>query len=155
MIIKGFERSMQSKAIARVLIVDDEVGTGYALKLLLEVDGYHVLLAADGDEAWRLACADPPDFLITDIFMPRMNGLELIQKLKRQPRLFDLPIIVISSAEQSELEYACELGARAALQKPIQYESLLACLQTAARPLPASDLKEIATNSPGHFPSRF
>ena len=44
---------------ARILVVDDEVGTGYALKLLLELDGYEVLLAADGDEAWRLACAEP------------------------------------------------------------------------------------------------
>ena len=85
---------------------------------------------------------------------PARTRLQLIQKLKHQPRLFGLPIIVISSAEQSQLEYARELGARAALQKPLQYESLLACLQAAARPLPAGDLKEIATNSPGHFPSR-
>ncbi|HKP11453.1 MAG TPA: hypothetical protein VJZ91_05060, partial [Blastocatellia bacterium] len=75
-------------------------------------------------------------------------------RLKRQRRLFNLPIIVISSAEPPDLDYARELGAQAALAKPLQYESLLDCLQAGARPLPPDDLKEISANSSGHFPSR-
>jgi CheY-like chemotaxis protein len=145
---------MQLEPRARILVVDDEVGTGYALKLLLELDGYEVLLAADGDEAWRLACAEPIDWLITDICMPKLNGLDLIKRLKRQPRIFGVPVIVISSAEPAELDYARELGAQAALAKPLQYEHLLDCLQARAVATPPDDFNAMGTNGAGHFPSR-
>lgn len=145
---------MQLEPRTRILVVDDEVGTGYALKLLLELDGYEVLLAADGDEAWRLACAEPPDWLITDIQMPKLNGLDLIKKLKRQPRIFGVPVIVISSAGSAELDYARELGARAALAKPLQYEQLLDCLQAGDAAKPPDDFNAMPTNGAGHFPSR-
>jgi Response regulator containing CheY-like receiver, AAA-type ATPase, and DNA-binding domains len=120
---------MLSEVIANILIVDDEAGTGYALKLLLELDGYEVIVAADGHEAFMLASADPPDFVITDIYMPKASGFDLIRRIKTCPALAHIPIIVISSAEPDELRQARELGARAALPKPIEYSRLLACLR--------------------------
>jgi len=119
---------------ARILIVDDEAGTGYALKLLLELEGYEVIVAADGDEAFLLASTDPPDFVIADICMPKVNGLELIRQMKAQPTLRRVPIIVISSAEPADLRQAIDLGARAALPKPVEYIDLLDCLRDARAP---------------------
>ena len=119
---------------ARILMVDDEAGTGYALKLLLELEGYEVIVAADGDEAFRLASTDPPDCIITDLCMPKVSGLDLIRQLKSQPALARVPIIVISSAEADDLRQALELGARAVLSKPIEYERLLDCLRANALP---------------------
>lgn len=113
---------------ARILIVDDEAGSGYALKLLLELDGYEVIVAADGAEAFTLAAAEPPDFIITDICMPKVSGLDLIRQLKTQPALSPVPVIVISSAEFDDLRQARELGAIAALSKPVEYEALLGYL---------------------------
>src|ERR1043165_7056897 len=97
---------MQLEPRARILMVDDEAGTGYALKLLLELDGYEVIVAADGDEAFRLASADPPDFIITDLYMPKVSGLDLIRQLKLRRTLAHVPIIVISSAEPADLRRA-------------------------------------------------
>jgi DNA-binding response OmpR family regulator len=113
---------------ARVLIVDDEAGTGYALKLLLELDGYEVIVAADGDEGLALASADPPEFIITDIYMPKLDGFDLIRRMKQCRQLARVPILVISSAAPRELRRAFDLGARAVLQKPVDYQDLLDCL---------------------------
>ncbi|HJQ26118.1 MAG TPA: response regulator [Blastocatellia bacterium] len=117
---------------ARVLIVDDEAGTGYALKLLLELDGYEVIVAADGDEGLTLASADPPDFLITDIYMPKLDGFDLMRRMKQRRRLGGVPIIVISAAAPRELRRALDLGARAVLPKPVNYQDLLDCLRAYA-----------------------
>src|SRR5690348_11100359 len=120
---------MLSEVIAKILIVDDEAGTGYALKLLLELDGYEVIVATDGHEAFMLASTDLPDFLITDIYMPKADGFDLIRRMKTGSALAHIPIIVISSAEPDELRQARKLGALAALPKPIEYSRLLESLQ--------------------------
>ena len=113
----------------RILVVDDEVGTGYALKSLLELEWFQVIIAADGDEAYQLACAEKPDLLITDINMPKLNGLDLIKRIKKEPRLSDLPMIVISAAEKQDLDKALESGAGAALAKPIEIGDLIALIE--------------------------
>ena len=114
---------------ARILIVEDEVGTGYALKLLLELEGFLVKIAADGGDAYALAQIDTPDIIITDINMPKVSGLELIKRIKRDHNLAGLPILIISAAEDAELEYALELGAKAVCRKPVDFDQLLSSLE--------------------------
>jgi DNA-binding NtrC family response regulator len=66
-----------------VLIVDDERIIADTLAMILGKSGYGVMTAYDGDTAFRLACATPPDLLLTDVAMPGMTGTELAIKVKR------------------------------------------------------------------------
>ncbi|MFO0699496.1 MAG: response regulator [Nitrospira sp.] len=87
--------------MATILLVDDNADIREAIRELLETDQHRVLEAVDGQEAlprWR---AHLPDLLITDFWMPRMNGLEVIKAVcAEQP---DLPIILMSSGIETHL----------------------------------------------------
>ena len=79
----------------RILVVDDEKNYLVVLSALLSGEGYEVLAAPGGVRALALAEEDEPDLVITDMRMPQMSGLELIQKLKeRHP---DLPTVVMTA----------------------------------------------------------
>jgi CheY-like chemotaxis protein len=80
-----------------ILIVDDVRDVVATLALLLESEGYGVIKAYDGHRAWRLARTQLPDAVITDVSMPRMDGLELCRRLRRHPWTRHIPIIVSSA----------------------------------------------------------
>ena len=85
--------------MTRILVVDDEPDIVSTLQLILDFEGYDVLLAYDGREALDQARTGRPDLIITDIMMPRMDGLELCRALRAGPETRDIPIIVLSSIE--------------------------------------------------------
>lgn len=119
-----------------IMIVDDEQALRMVLRRMLELGGYRVTEAADGVEALDCFQRDPPALVITDIFMPRQDGLETIRALRqRHPAL---PIIAMTgggSAGQFELlRTATLLGASAVLMKPFQYSDVLEAVR---RLLPA------------------
>jgi PAS domain S-box-containing protein len=110
---------------ARILVVDDEPAVRSFLRTVLEPGGYVVSEAANGKEAMRLALAEPPELVITDLVMPEQEGIETIQLLRR--RLPDIGIIAISGAFGGQfLSTAKILGADVALDKPFSAEVLLA-----------------------------
>ena len=76
----------------RVLVVDDEEGAREGLRKLLKLDGYDVTLAEDGVAAMESVAERPPDVVVTDLKMPKMNGVELLAQLHKQDA--DLPVIV-------------------------------------------------------------
>jgi CheY-like chemotaxis protein len=120
----------------RILLVEDDTDTRYALAMLFELEGFEVIPAADGQEAYLLAASRQPDLIVTDINMPRVNGLELIRLIKRNGALAGVPIVAMSAVEKQQLNSALELGAVAAYQKPIEFDkflSLIAKVVTARR----------------------
>jgi two-component system, chemotaxis family, sensor histidine kinase and response regulator WspE len=97
----------QSDAIAphdlkRVLVVDDSITVREMERKLLQNRGYRVEVAVDGMEGWNAVRAQPYDLVISDIDMPRMNGIELIQQIKQHPRLKSIPVIVVSYRDREE-----------------------------------------------------
>ena len=116
-----------------VLVIDDEHDTRESLRIILEAAGYSVRTARDGREGLRLHEADPPDVVITDIFMPVTDGLETIKAIRsRFPRT---RIIAVSGGgtalrNPAYLETANIAGAHATLVKPVDPEELLAVLRT-------------------------
>lgn len=76
-----------------VLVVDDQPKPRQLLKLELQDAGFNVVEAADGEEGWRSFCASRPDAVITDMAMPRCDGLELLRRIRSQS---DVPVIVFS-----------------------------------------------------------
>lgn len=82
-----------------ILVVDDEPDIQNALQMILVLEGYDVITAFDGEEGLRLAIEKQPHLIISDIMMPRMNGTEMCQRLRQDPKTRDIPIIVSSSIE--------------------------------------------------------
>jgi CheY-like chemotaxis protein len=120
--------------LAKILIVDDDSAVQATIKLLLERAGHSVVAAGDGREGLALFEAGDFDLLLLDIFMPGMDGLEMMRLVHQQQPL--VPIIVISGrpivsdagAGPDFLTMATRLGAISALQKPFKPAALLAAL---------------------------
>ncbi|HEV3261468.1 MAG TPA: hybrid sensor histidine kinase/response regulator [Gemmataceae bacterium] len=102
----------------RVLVVDDSITVREVERQLLRQHGYDVAVAVDGKEGWNLVRAQPFDLVISDVDMPRMNGLDLIRAIRGEQRLKDLPVIIVSYKEREEDRLqGMEVGANAYLTK--------------------------------------
>ena len=111
-------------AAVRVLVVDDEADVRAALRNLLTSQGFAVDLAGDGEAALERLAELSPDIVITDLDMPRMDGLRLIKELHERHR--DLPIIVVTSAaEVRSAVAAMRAGAIDYITKPVDFEELV------------------------------
>jgi adenylate cyclase len=105
---------------ARLLVVDDNEDNRYTLTRRLSREGYaSIATATNGREALQLLQAEPIDLVLLDIMMPDMNGYEVLERLKADPRLQHVPVIMISAVDEIESVIRCvELGAEDYLSKP-------------------------------------
>ena len=120
---------------AKILLCDDEVHILRAAEFKLARAGLDVRCATDGEQAWEVIQNDPPDLLITDLQMPRMDGLQLIEKIRQQPRLEALPIIVLTAKgfELSSEQLADRWGVLAVVGKPFSPRELLRLVEPIAK----------------------
>ena len=81
----------------RIILCDDEVHILRAAEFKLKKAGYEVELAGDGEEAWEAIQNLKPDLLITDCQMPRLNGFELVRRLRSNPQTSDIPVLMITA----------------------------------------------------------
>ena len=86
----------------RILVVDDSVTVREVQRSLLQNRGYIVEVAVDGMDGWNALRAAPYDLTITDVDMPRMTGIELVSKIKADPKLNVLPVIIVSYKDREE-----------------------------------------------------
>ncbi len=86
----------------KILVVDDSITVREMERKLLENRGYQVDTAVNGVEGWNAVRTKEYDLVISDIDMPRMNGIELVKQIKNNPRLHDLPVIIISYRDREE-----------------------------------------------------
>ena len=101
-----------------ILVVDDSITTRTMEKNLLETAGYHVRVAIDGIEAWTLLKNEPVDLVVSDVDMPRMNGLDLTARIRADRDMASLPVILVTALESREdKERGLEVGANAYLVK--------------------------------------
>jgi chemosensory pili system protein ChpA (sensor histidine kinase/response regulator) len=114
-----------------ILIVDDSLSQRRALEHILIDAGFRVHTARDGIEAVEWLAHNKPAVVVTDLEMPRMNGLELASHIRTQERLKNLPIIMITSrSTQKHRQMADEMGIDFYLVKPVQDDNLLIDIQT-------------------------
>jgi len=90
------------RAGKRILVVDDSLTVRELQRKLLVAAGYEVAVAVDGMEGWNALRSEAFDLLITDIDMPRMDGIELVSLLRRDSRLHSLPVMVVSYKDREE-----------------------------------------------------
>jgi len=114
----------------KVLVADDEIHIIHVVAIKLRNNGYEVVAASNGAEAYDLACREKPDIVVTDCQMPVMTGLELIAKLREDERTKEIPVILLTarsfavSQEQQE-----SLGVASCLSKPFSPKELLKTIQ--------------------------
>jgi len=85
----------------RILIADDSLTTRSAMKAVLEIAGYQVLPAGDGEEAWQFLQESPCQLVVTDVQMPRMDGLALTRRVKGDARFARIPVILVTSLDSA------------------------------------------------------
>ena len=86
----------------RVLIVDDSITVREMERKILQNRGYRVDVAVDGMDGWHCVCSNYYDLIISDVDMPRLNGIELVTKIKNDPKFSMIPVIIISYKDREE-----------------------------------------------------
>jgi DNA-binding response OmpR family regulator len=116
----------------RVLVVEDDPSIMLGLRINLESEGYAVVSAEDGERAVEVVREQPPDLIILDVMLPKMNGFQVLQTVRREG--FAMPIIVLS-ARTGEMDKVTglELGAEDYVAKPFSLAELLARVRAALR----------------------
>jgi DNA-binding response OmpR family regulator len=102
-----------------VLVIDDDPVILELLRVNFEIEGFDVICASDGEEGLKRAQTDRPDAVISDIMMPRRDGLQLLADLKADPSTEDLPVILLSAkAQKNEVQQGLDMGADDYITKP-------------------------------------
>ncbi len=114
----------------RILLAEDNENLARMLGQFLASRGHGVAYASSGTGALRLLAAEPVDLLVLDLRLPEMSGIELLQKLRKSPRMKDLPVIVMTGVFRGEryAEAARRLGVRHYLEKPFSREAFVAAI---------------------------
>lgn len=113
-------------AAKRVLICDDDPVILRLLQVNLELEGYEVLSAHNGEEALQIATAEHPDLVILDIMMPKLDGYQTCERLKADDDTKDIPVVFVSAkAQQSDIEKGKSYGVADYLTKPFDPTDLI------------------------------
>lgn len=110
----------------RVLVVDDEIHIVHVVSIKLRNNGYDVVTANNGAEAYELACSENPDIIVTDYQMPVMTGLELVGKLRETEATKNIPVIMLTARSFAiSQEQQKELQISECISKPFSPKELL------------------------------
>jgi chemosensory pili system protein ChpA (sensor histidine kinase/response regulator) len=113
-----------------ILVVDDSITVRRVTQRLLTREAFRVALATDGVQALAQLAQEKPALVLTDIEMPRMDGFDLVEKIRRDPRWSGLPIIMITSRmAEKHREHAQALGVNHYLGKPYSEDELVGLIK--------------------------
>jgi DNA-binding response OmpR family regulator len=122
------------KTTPSILVVEDQPGFAKLIELMLGAAGYCALIASDGLDALAVLRSQPVDLILSDVDMPRMDGYELCERVRKNPQWMDIPFIFLSAhATDSHIRHGKELGADGYLIKSIEPKDLLATLRANLR----------------------
>ncbi|MEM7725240.1 MAG: response regulator transcription factor [Cyanobacteria bacterium P01_A01_bin.45] len=114
----------------KILIVDDDLGTRLSIGDYLELSGYSVITADDGQDALTIVEKHHPDLIVTDIIMPKMNGYELVRQVRQKEAFRLLPVILLTARTKTqERILGYQSGCDLYLPKPFELEELAAAIQ--------------------------
>jgi DNA-binding response OmpR family regulator len=115
----------------KVLVVEDHPDAREMLELFLTSEGYSVVTAEDGREGVRAASVEKPDIIITNLNMPKLDGMEMIKLLRRRPEFNRVPIVILSAITTEEPEILLNAGANVVKIKPVELEELIDTIRDA------------------------
>lgn len=120
------QRDMMSDPKPRILIVDDEPDLLSVLHFGLEVEGFDVLEASDGEQGLNMARQHTPDLIVLDLMLPRMDGYKVCRSLKFDERYRRIPVFILSARSgETDRRLALDLGADAYITKPYDMKDLV------------------------------
>lgn len=115
-----------ARASLNIILVEDDPSAVRLLREYLRTTGYVLRVASDGEMALEMARAQRPDAVLLDVLLPGLDGWEVLRRLKADPDLGDVPVVIVTVVDEREVGLA--LGAVDYLLKPVKRERLLACL---------------------------
>ena len=111
----------------RILIVDDEPSIVVSLEWLMKREGFETVVAVDGEAALAAVAQGAPDLVILDIMLPSMNGFEVCQRIRSEPRWNRIKILILTAkGRDTEVTRGLGLGADAYVTKPFSTKDLVA-----------------------------
>ena len=114
----------------KVLVVDDEIHIVHVVAIKLRNNGYEVATASNGAEAFEIACNEKPDIIVTDYQMPVMTGIQLVENIRAEASISDMPVILLTARSFAvEDEQTERLEISECLSKPFSPKELLRCIE--------------------------
>jgi twitching motility two-component system response regulator PilH len=102
-----------------LLLIEDEPDQAQLVQSRLRSQGLQVIWASDGEEGFEKACEELPNLILMDVVIPKMNGFETCKKIKNDPRVKEIPIVLVSAFEMDDFSGQCRaVGADAWLKRP-------------------------------------
>ncbi len=110
----------------KVLIIEDDPSTHQMISDILEINGYEAIIAREPLDGLKKAISEKPDMILLDIMMPEMNGLEVCQRLKKDPITSKIPVICVSvKAAEEDIKAGKDAGAEDYITKPFIPKNLV------------------------------
>ena len=126
---------LSNESRTRVLLVEDSEDNRFMMKRLLEMSGYEVVEAVNGEQAVSNAQQVPPDLILMDLSLPRVDGLAASRRIRKLPALKDVPIVVVSAHDTADFHAeALASGCNEYVTKPIDFGQLEVLLKRLAPP---------------------
>jgi two-component system sensor histidine kinase/response regulator len=116
-----------------LLVVDDSPDNLFLVQTILEEEGYEISLAEDGPTALAHIAKSPPDLVLLDVMMPGMDGYEVTRRIREQPGLPFMPILLITAYDKPSMVQGLDMGADDFIRKPIEVDELLARVRSLLR----------------------
>jgi len=102
----------------KILFIEDEQSLQKTFGDVLKKEGYKIISALDGEMGLRLVKSEKPDLVLLDLVLPKLHGLEVLEKIKKDPEIKNTPVIILTNIEGAkDVEKALELGATTYLVK--------------------------------------
>lgn len=121
----------------RILLIDDEPDLGPLVRINLKRYDMVVEQSFNGREGLVAAQANPPDLILLDVYMPLETGIETLEKLKADPVLGKIPVVMLTGVEQADIITAVyDRGAEWHLTKPVEFDLLVEVMQRLLEPRP-------------------
>ena len=110
----------------KILIVDDEVDLVETVRFPLEMEGYHVLVSYNGEDALNQARKEKPDLILLDLMLPKLDGYKVCRLLKFDDRYKHIPILMLTAkTQEKDKALGMETGANEYITKPFEMDDLL------------------------------
>ena len=108
-----------------IVVIDDEPDTTEMIAEMVRLSGYQVITSLGGSTALHLIAKERPDAVILDVMMPDLSGIDIIQFMRRDPRLGNIPVIIVSARTRPEdIQEGLDAGAAVYLTKPLAFLDL-------------------------------
>jgi two-component system, sensor histidine kinase and response regulator len=145
---------VENNKIFRILAVDDTQDNLILVQAILESEGYEIDLASDGIKALQQIDQYPPDLIMLDVMMPGIDGYEVTRRIRKNPAISYIPILLITAFHQSSVVEGLDAGADDFIRKPFDTDELLARVRSLLRLKQSLDEQQKMTRQREDFVSR-